>query len=256
MYDSRAGVGGVCWRCYLRRGLRFGLLGFDRVDAVEVTPVNTGWNACVLEPNAALRWIECHPASMAATQDFLLVLTIAAAIAIPAYTEYVRRKQKRADSQAYAASLFAPATQASFDIPRVRRSIVNFQNQSPLSPEMPGAIQAMKIRLPPELAGAMPELHRFDNDVVRPIRSAIMAIQSFNTVIGQALDAAVDSPEHFEVAREKITGLIEETLDHVEAQLRRTVGLPSRSDARDLNEVYCDPALDVQDKTNRFDIRN
>lgn len=62
----------------------------------------SGWDACTMEPNAALRWIECHPAFMAATQDLLLVLTILAAIAVPAYAEYLRRKEKRADSQAYA----------------------------------------------------------------------------------------------------------------------------------------------------------
>jgi hypothetical protein len=167
-----------------------------------------------------------HPAFMAATQDLLLVATIGAAIDVPAYTEYLHRKQKRADSQAYAAALFTPTTQASFDIPRVRRAIVNFQNQPPLGPGIPNAIQAMRLRLPSELDRAMPELHRFDNDIVRPIRSVIMAIQSFNTMIGQALDAAIDSPADFEPTRERITDLVIKTLGQVENQLKRTVGLP------------------------------
>ena len=164
-----------------------------------------------MEPNAALRWIECHPAFMAATQDALLVLTILAAIGVPAYTEYLRRREKRANSQAYAASLFAPTTQASFDIPRVRRAIAAFEQRPALNPGTPDALRVMKLRLPPELDRAMPELHRFDNKIVRPIRSSIMAIQSYNTMIGQALDAAEDSPEHFEQTRAKITDLAKKT---------------------------------------------
>jgi hypothetical protein len=101
-----------------------------------------------------------------------------------------------------------------------------FQNQPPAGPGIPDAIRAMKLRLPPELDRAMPELHQFDNEIVRPIRSSIMAIQSYNTMIGQALDAANDSPTHFEQMRGKFLDLAVKTLDHVESQLKRTVGLP------------------------------
>lgn len=186
-----------------------------------------GWDACTMEPNTALRWIECHPAFMAATQDVVLVLTIFVAVGIPACTEYQRRKEKRADSQAYAASLLAPATQAMFDIPRVRHAIAAFEQRPPLNPGLPDALRVMKMQLPPELDRAMPELYRFDNDVVRSTRSSIMAIQSYNTMIGQALDAAVDNPEQFEQTRAKITDFAKKTLDVVEEQLKRTVGLPS-----------------------------
>jgi len=185
-----------------------------------------GWDACTLEPNAALRWVECHPAFMAATQDLLLVLTLGAAIGVPAYTEYIRLHQKRADSQAYAAALFAPVAQASFDIPRVRRAMTVFEHQPQQDPGIPDAVRALRMRLPPELDRAMPELHRFDNEVVRPIRSAIMAIQSYNTMIGQALDAATDSPDSFELTRPRFIGLAKKTLDQAEMQLKRTVGLP------------------------------
>lgn len=186
----------------------------------------SAWDACTMEPNSAFRWIECHPAFMAATQDVLLILTILVAIGVPAYAEYLRRKEKRDASQAYAASLFAPLTRASFDIPRVRRAIAAFKHEPALSPNLPGILDSINVRIPSELDYAMPRLHQFDNEFVRSIRSSIMALQSYNIVLMQAQDAAIDAPEQFDATRGKIVALVEATLEQVQDQLKRTLGLP------------------------------
>jgi hypothetical protein len=177
-----------------------------------------------MEPNSALRWIECHPAFVAATQDGLLILTILVAIGVPTCVEFLRHRQRRAGSIAYAVALIVPIIQVRGDISRVRHYIGNFQNMRDDVSALLNIAPNMLLVVPAELARAMWELHHFDNYAVQAIRSAAIAIQGYNAIIDKIMEALTEKPGGFDQAREKFIASATAALDHVEEQLDRTIG--------------------------------
>lgn len=181
-----------------------------------------------MEPNSALRWIECHPAFVAATQDGLLILTILVAIGVPTCVEYLRRRQRRAGSIAYAVALIVPIIQVQGDISRVRHYIGSFQNTRDDVSALQDIAPKMLLVVPAELARAVPQLHQFDYYAVQAVRSAVIAIQGYNAIIDKIMEALAEKRGGFDQGRQKFIALAAAALDRVEEQLDRTIGQSKR----------------------------
>jgi hypothetical protein len=184
----------------------------------------SGWDACTQDPHWLFRQIECHPASVAATQDGLLVLTILVAIGVPACVEYIRHRRRRNGSIAYAVALIIPTIQVQGDISRVRHYIDRLQKIGDDVPALLDVAPKLLLSVPNELASALPELHQFDNYAVQAIRSAIIAVQGSNAIAAKIMQALTEKPEGFKYARANMIALAISALDHVKEQLDRTIG--------------------------------
>ena len=96
------------------------------------------WNACSMEPSAALRWVECHPGLAAWVQAVGTIAAVLLAIAVPTAVEFVARRgrARRLDHVTGAAFL------------RLRRALVNLHCESDLR------AQWLK-RLPADISGML-----------------------------------------------------------------------------------------------------
>jgi hypothetical protein len=55
----------------------------------------SGWDACAREPNAVLRWIECHPGSAGWAQTVGTFLALLIAIGVPVFAAWLQRRAER-----------------------------------------------------------------------------------------------------------------------------------------------------------------
>jgi hypothetical protein len=156
-----------------------------------------GWDACTLEPNAVLRWIECHPSAAGWAQAFGTFVAVLVAIAVPAigrYLESTAIKADRADRSRqfvtnllpYIGAIRLAADQTKFNLEKLAALPEN-------SPAVPDALRAVRIELSPVATDALLRMHDFDPNVTRPISNLIAVATTFNgTVDAYTRAASVD----------------------------------------------------------------
>jgi hypothetical protein len=60
----------------------------------------SGWDACTMEPNSILRWVECHPGLAGYLQALGVVAAVLVAFFAPRIADYFSRQQHAADVRA------------------------------------------------------------------------------------------------------------------------------------------------------------
>lgn len=184
-----------------------------------------GWDACTLEPNVVMRWMECHP-SVTGFAATILGLLVAAGVPLLLWRRDLseKAKEKRLSSRAFAAALLAPIAQIKLDVPRVRHMLGVLRDTSRGNPGMPDRLRDCRFIVPNEIPAAMREMHQFDNSVVGPIRTSITGVQSYNFILDQLALAASNDVKRFDDAREALLPQLERTLTVAEEGLDRVLG--------------------------------
>jgi hypothetical protein len=188
------------------------------------------WDACTQEPSPWLRWIECHPATLAATQDALLLATVTVAIAIPILSASCerqrRRRERREASVSFAAGLIGPASVVSMDAARARAVVRGFETGAL---RLPDDLQAAKVEIPGYLEHAMLKMYEFDNDVVAPTRSFISFAISYNAFIEQMRVLSQYNRADFEARRDGLVPDLARRLEALRQELSRAIGVPENT---------------------------
>jgi hypothetical protein len=187
------------------------------------------WNACMHDQSASIRWIECHPATVSALQDILLLITIIVAIAIPLITEararQLRRTERRSSSEAFAAGLLAPTSQMTRDFARVLHQINVFEGTHQNNPGIPDLLRQARVIVPPQIYSAMERMHEFDNEVVGRLRTAFTGVIGYNNFLDDLVLAAVDDLNRIENVRPILVAKTRAMATQIRGVLQGVTGL-------------------------------
>ncbi|MGD0865244.1 MAG: hypothetical protein ABSA49_06780 [Rhizomicrobium sp.] len=193
----------------------------------------SGWDACTQEPNVLLRWIECHPAFLAATQDFFTFVAIAVAIGIPLWTaqreKQLRASERNISSQVFAASLLAPFSAAKMDIARIKHGLRQLEVRPARWPGIPDALRQLKIQMPVELENALARFHEFDREIIGPLNTAITMIIAYNAYVDQLYQASADDIERYERGKARILSNLGDRIEGLDASFACVIGLPAQT---------------------------
>jgi hypothetical protein len=183
-----------------------------------------GWDACTLEPNVAIRWIECHPSG---TIAIATVLGLAGAALVPLFIwrqdHSQRKKELIQASESFAAALLVPFSAVRGDISRVRSMLDLLARKSSTDPAITTVMDECHLIVPTEVPLAMRELYRFDNSVVAPIRSSVTAVTAYNVSVDGFYRAAIANLSNYLDNKSKVHGVLNALLDVAETQLDRLV---------------------------------
>lgn len=185
-----------------------------------------GWDACVLDPNWAVRWAECHPS---ATQALATVAGLAGAAWVPIYIwrrdRAQRHRERRLASESFAAALLTPFAAVRNDVSRVRATLIMLRKKAHDDLEIPSILSRCHLVVPLDLALATRELYRFDNAVVGPMRTCVTTISAYNAHVDSLVRAANDDMQKYLRTKDDTCVALDRLLYIVVDQLRRVTGL-------------------------------
>jgi len=187
------------------------------------------WDACTLEPNLWLRWIECHPALAGYLQTIGTIAAVSAAIAIPLLIrnadKAAARDNLRNRSKTFAVSLLGSFAAPALDFPRMKAALNVLKSHDANWPGTPDALRRVQITLPTALLDAQKILPEYDQEIVGPLSTAITAAVSYNTTVDGYVDATSVRPDRYAASRDVILSSLDDWIDKLEKIFDSSIGL-------------------------------
>lgn len=144
-----------------------------------------GWDACTLEPNALLRWIECHPATAAWAQAIGIVVTIAATAVIARWSILSEKTRAREEKEGRALVLAARLAPVVYELEsacfRTLRFIADNASGFDMVQDIKGVEIALRIpiSLPDDVLPRLDALNANDAGIIGALHHSLWRYNSF-----------------------------------------------------------------------------
>jgi hypothetical protein len=148
-----------------------------------------GWDACTMEPNAWLRWLECHPGLAGYLQTIGAVIAIGVAVASPwiaaSFADRQARKARAERTWVLIGALKDPVQNIAAAAARAEAYLEKWKHAAPQQNLWPDFCKTIFVSVPT----AIDLLHQqtdVDPKLIAPYREVQTAVMAHNTLINEA----------------------------------------------------------------------